>query len=346
MSITRASLLTTEQRACLRDALADRLLAVCFGSGVDSTAMLVALHDADLRPAIVTFANTGGEKPESIAHLDTMNEVLRTWGWPTITVCTKQPLPTTGYHDLFSSCVKLETLPSLAFGGKSCSIKWKQIPQDQMIKGAKSGPNARPPHPVWIEAQRTGQRIVKLIGYDAGRADLRRSGRLLDKDCDFDFVYPLQLLGWKREDCVSAIANTLGAHRVPIKSACYYCPASKPWELYWLAAHHPGLLERALHMERVALTGRHSRFDQVQFGTSWQDLVRNADRFPSSKTTVGLGRSFAWNHWARVNNVVDEAFRVHRDPIARGRFLRQAVPQTNDNALDVRSTTARTRCAA
>jgi len=49
-------------------------------------------------------------------------------------------------------------------------------------------------------------------------------------------------------------------------------------------------------MERVALTGKHSRFDAVEFGDSWENLVANADRFPSSKTTVGLGRKFAWNH--------------------------------------------------
>lgn len=82
---------------------------------------------------------------------------------------------------------------------------------------------------------------------------------------------------------------------VPIKSACFFCPASKMWELYWLAGHHPDLLERALVLERNALTGKHSRFDTIEFGTSWEDMVRNADRFPSTNTTVGLGRSFSWS---------------------------------------------------
>ena len=56
--------------------------------------------------------------------------------------------------------------------------------------------------------------------------------------------------------------------------------------------HHPELLERALFLERNALTGRHSRFNEVEFGATWEELVRNADRFPSSNTTVGLGRNF------------------------------------------------------
>jgi len=202
----------------------------------------------------------------------------------------------------------------------------------------KSGPNAGPPHPIWIEARQRGDRIVKLIGYDCGRADIRRSRNLPASDADFDYAYPLQILGWDRAVCIDVITEVLGAHMVPIKSACFFCPASKIWELYWLAAHHPDQLERALALERNALTGRHSRFSEVEFGASWDELVRTADRFPSSSTTVGLGRSFAWNQWARVNRVVDQNFRVRRGPADRARFLALADQLRDDgNALDARA---------
>jgi len=332
------AILTAKQRASLRSALVGRLVAVCFGAGVDSTAMLVALRAAGIRPHVITFADTGGEKPESIAHLARMNDVLRSWGWPVVDVCRKVPLPSTGYSDLYGNCMKNETLPSLAFGLKSCSIKWKGQVQDQFIKGARSGPAARPPHPLWLEAQRSGQRIVKLIGYDCGKADQRRAKVAAPADASFDFCFPLQLIGWARADCVGAIAQALGADMVPIKSACFFCPASKVHELYWLAATHPDLLEQALQLERNALTGRHSRFDAVEFGASWEDLVRTADRFPSTSTTVGLGRSFAWNQWARVNAVVDLAFRVKRDAASRARFLALAQgTRDEDNAYDARA---------
>lgn len=330
--------LTRRQRQLLRAALAGRLLAVCFGAGVDSTAMLIALRLARLRPDIVTFADLVAEKPLTIAHLDRMNRVLVEWGWEPIVVCRNNTLPGTGYSDLYGNCIANETLPSLAFGMKSCSIKWKQKPQDRAVKGSKSGPNATPPHPVWTEAQRRGERIIKLIGYDCGPADLRRSRKLPEADADFDYAYPLQSLGWTRADCVRVITETLGADMVPIKSACFFCPASKVWELYWLAGHYPDLLERALILERNALTGRHSRFSEIEFGASWDELVRTADRFPSSSTTVGLGRSFAWNQWARVNDVVDDAFRVKRGADDRARFLLLADHlRRDDNALDARA---------
>lgn len=331
-------LLSLEQRRRLRAALAGRLLAVCYGAGVDSTAMLVALKLAGLRPHIITFADMVAEKPPTLEHLDRMADVLAGWGWPPIVRCRKKTLPGTGYDDLYGNCIANETLPSLAFGLKSCSIKWKQGPQDQAIKGAASGPNAAAPHPIWLEAARRGDRIVKLIGYDCGRADLRRSRRLPAADTEFDYAYPLQVLGWDRGDCIHAIADTLGAHMVPIKSACFFCPASKVWELYWLAGHHPDLLERALILERNALTGRHSRFSEVEFGASWDELVRTAERFPSTSTTVGLGRSFAWNQWARINDVVDASFHVRRDPEDRARFQALARQgQAVGNALDARA---------
>lgn len=332
------AILTADQIRRLRQALAHRLLALCFGAGVDSTAMLVALRAAGIRPHIITFADTGGEKPETIAHIERINTVLASWGWPLITVCRKETLPTTGYTDLYGNCFANETLPSLAFGMKSCSVKWKHSPQDQLLKGARSGPNARPAHPLWTEAKSSGQRILKLIGYDCGAADMRRAKAAKAESSEFDFAYPLQLLGWQRTHCVSAIEVALGTDLVPIKSACFFCPASKAWELYWLAAHHPDLLQKALDLERRALTGRHSRFDSVEFGASWEELVRNADSFPSSNTSVGLGRSFAWNQWARVNGVVDGEFKVLRERQDKVRFAAMAnALREPDNALDSRA---------
>jgi hypothetical protein len=143
------------------------------------------------------------------------------------------------------------------------------------------------------------------------------------------------LSGWRRSDFVRAIEAHLGSDLVPVKSACFFCPASKEWELYWLAGHHPDLFEDALHMERRALTGRHSRFDEVDFGSTWEAMVRDAPSFPSTKTTVatlGLGRSFAWNHWARLKGVVDDDFKVRRNHLQRFIWLAEATDSRHPRA--------------
>jgi len=334
-------ILSPRQIEALRSNLIGRKVVLCFGAGVDSTAMIVALKAADIQPHVITMADTGGEKPETLEHVERMNLVLAGWGWPCVTMVKKIPLASTPYTDLYGNCISNETLPSLAFGLKSCSIKWKQVPQDQYLKGVQRGPMRRESHALWKAAQEDGDRIVKLIGYDCGKADMRRSAKPPPADADFDYQYPLQTIGWARPDCVSAIAKALGEQFIPTKSACWFCPASKEWELYWLAAYHPELLERALALEYRALTGRHSRFDSIEFGATWEELVKNHDRFPSNATSVGLGRSFAWCQWARVNKVTDSAFKVLRSPDDRLRFLlKYAELQKADNAQDIRTPAA------
>lgn len=281
-------------------------LNVCYGAGVDSTAMLMALADAGIRPDVITFADTGGEKPESYYQLHTMNLWLIKRGWPLINKCKKITLATTPYNDLEGNCTDNETLPSLAFGMKSCSIKWKQGPQDQFLKGVTRGPAKRPAHELWNRYLKTGKKIIKLIGYDSSPADIRRSKKIKTEDADFLYNYPLQTMGWSRPDCVDRIKAE--GMPVPIKSACWYCPASQKWELFWLAGQHPELFMRALEIEHKAMLGKHSRWDQEEcnYGEEWLDIVKTpSKRWPSMSVTIGLGRKFSWNRWARENSIVD-----------------------------------------
>lgn len=279
---------------------------VCAGLGVDSTAMLIALRNEGIRPDIITFADTGGEKPETIRYRHTLNLWLLKQNWPLVTVCRKRTLDTTPYDDLGGNCEHNETLPSLAFGMKSCSIKWKQNPQDALLKGITKGPNQCEPHPLWVDSQVTGKKIVKLIGYDNGKADIRRSKKTKREDDDFLYEYPLQDLGWTRPDCVAAIAEE--GLPVPVKSACYFCPASQKWELWWLAGAHPDKFMEALGIEHGAMVGKHSRWAQEEcnYGEDWLEIVQTPSKqWPSTKTTLGLGRSFSWNRWAREQGIVD-----------------------------------------
>jgi hypothetical protein len=55
---------------------------------------------------------------------------------------------------------------------------------------------------------------------------------------------------FNREKCKQIIANA--GLPVPVKSAWWFCPASKKHEISWLREHHPELLERALEIDRNA----------------------------------------------------------------------------------------------
>jgi hypothetical protein len=229
-------------------------LVVAYGLGVDSTAMLVEFAARGIRPDLILFADTGGEKPETYAYLDVIRPFLRRAGFPDVIVVRYQP-KWAAYHTLEGQCLHTGTLPSLAYGGKSCAVKFKVEPQHRFVC---SWPPA-------LTCWSRGGKVLKAIGYDAGPADSRR--HRYEEDAHYRFWYPLVEWNCDRDRCKQIISAA--GLPVPMKSACFFCPASKKEEIVWLREHHPELLDRALAIERNA----QAKLTSVK----------------------GLGRSFSWS---------------------------------------------------
>src|SRR5436305_3690196 len=139
-------------------------LVVAYGLGVDSTAMLVEFARRAIRPDLLLFADTGGEKPETYAYLPTIQRYLAGAGFPPVVTVRYEP-KRAPYSSLEGQCLHTGTLPSLAYGGRSCSLKWKKRPQDAYVRA-------------WPPARACGarrQKVVKAIGFDASPGDRRRA---------------------------------------------------------------------------------------------------------------------------------------------------------------------------
>jgi hypothetical protein len=131
------------------------------------------------------------------------------------------------------------------------------------------------------EERRTHAHVVKVIGLDAteqhrltwqqppptNEKPISRE-RWLDQNY-FVYWYPLMEWGYDRERCKKIIAHA--GLPIPVKSACFFCPASKKAEIASLQENHPELLERALQIERNA----QAKLTSVK----------------------GLGRSFSWQSY-------------------------------------------------
>lgn len=132
-------------------------LVVAYGLGVNSTAMLVEFANRGITPDLILFADTSGEKPETYAYLPVIQQYLKEVRFPEVITVRYEP-KWAAYNTLEGQCLHTGTLPSLAYGGKSCSLKYKRAPQDKFIL-SRFPPN---------ETIASGRRVVRAIGFDAG----------------------------------------------------------------------------------------------------------------------------------------------------------------------------------
>jgi hypothetical protein len=275
---------------------------VAYGAGVDSTALLVGLWERGDYPDAILFADTCGEKPETYHFLFLVDRWLAEHGFAISPKVWHRPpgydlpayrLPCERrlhvvqvvvndgkYGTLERNCLELGMLPSIAYGRRACSEKYKQRPQH---KWARRWP---PALAWWSKKDLIGRRrpVRKLIGYDADES-WRGPGEGMQGYTDdfYEYFYPLRLWGWRRADCLAALERA--GLPVPLKSACFFCPSSKKREVLALADQHPELFERAVRMERTAA--------------------------PNLDTVKGLGRSFSWEGLVRADR---RQLRLFADP--------------------------------
>lgn len=229
---------------------------VSWGGGVNSTAMVLAMHARQMRPDAILFADTGGEKPTTYAHLAQFSAWCVAHGLPAIVTVANDGM----YRTLERNCLEKAMLPSIAYGLKSCSDKYKRRPQE---KWAKSWAPA-------LACWAAGGKVRKVIGYDAGESHRVK----IPEDDAYSYWYPLIEWDMGREECIATIRQA--GLTVPSKSACFFCPSSKKREVLALAKDHPDLFERAVQMERAAAANLTS-VRGLGRTYSWETLVRADD---------------------------------------------------------------------
>lgn len=225
------------------------MIVAAFGGGVNSTAMLIGMVERGEKCDLILFADTGAEKPHTYEHVLEMSEWLVSKHMPPI-ITVQRTNRAQEPRNLEADCIVGKMLPSIAYGFKACSIKYKRDPQDKFCNSHDSC------RATWA----SGQKVVKLIGYDMDEPHRAR----IPEDDKYQYRYPLIEWNWGREECVAAI-DRAGLTQ-PGKSACFFCPSSKKQEILLLRRQYPDLAKRAVAMERNA------------------ELT----------SVKGLGRSFAW----------------------------------------------------
>lgn len=198
-----------------------------WGAGVDSTAMIVEMADRGDPIDMVLFADPGSEKRGTYAFIPLFRAWMADRGIPS-EIVRYQPRHFKHwppYATIAENMLTNATLPSVVFNRGSCSQKWKVSAQDSWTAQ-------------WEPARRcwdAGQRVVKLIGYDASPRDTQRYTHAVGcEDPRYDYRYPLREWGWDRAACERRILEA--GLPLPPKSSCFFCGSIKPEEVMELAA--------------------------------------------------------------------------------------------------------------
>lgn len=223
------------------------LVVVSYGGGVNSVAMLILLARHGITPHAITMADPGSERADTIRFRDV---VMPTWldahGFPPITVIDRI---SEGQHvarawrleTLRDECMRINALPSVAYGWKKCSAKYKGDPHRWWL-------NRQP----WAHAEwDAGRRIVKAIGYDTGEPTRALSAMRNTWEAPRLVPwYPLRDAGLDREECEELIADE--GLPPPPKSACTFCPNNTLAEWEALRRDEPERFAEAVEMSRNA----------------------------------------------------------------------------------------------
>ena len=207
----------------------DRLLAgapapivLAYGIGVDSTALLVELSARGEPPDLVLTADPGAEKPETYEY----QKLIAAWmaarriPYEVVRYVPRRFKHWPPYYSILANVLTNATLPSISLGRHSCSLKWKVAPQDAFLK------RWAPAQAAWAR----GQKVTRLIGYDASPADTRRYAHASAIDDPlFNCRYPLREWNWTRDRCIARIEAA--GLPVPPKSSCFFCGAIRPDEV-------------------------------------------------------------------------------------------------------------------
>lgn len=274
-------------------------MVLSFGGGVDSTGLLVNLARLKEPPDLIIFADTGAEKASTMAYLEVIREWLAEIGFPPLTIVRREGCQGKhGYYEtLEQECFTKAMFPSLAYHrNHSCATKWKVEPTERFIKSWE------PARLAWMY----GMPVIQMIGFESEKHEIARCNRLPEND-RYQYRMPLIEWGWTRARCIEEIernhllgdiAARHGVPAVPPKSACYFCPASKPEELVQLRRSEPELLLKALELEQLVAPKLRS------LEGLWGKKTR---RRPGSWTEFATGRKLETGDRAGTNSVVSAA---------------------------------------
>lgn len=227
----------------------------CAGLGVNTIAYLILCTKKGIYFDHILFADPGKENPGTYTYREYFNEWLIANGQPSIKTLYKED-KNGDRLSLYDDSLKNISLPSIAYGFKTCSQKFKIWPVDKFLNNDESA-----------KAHiKNGNKINLYKGIDADE----EYRAIEDPNKKYKNVYPLIEANMGRFECIKIILDA--GLRLPPKSSCTFCPSMKPWEIIELYENEPKEFYDAIAMERNA-NERLLSVKGLGRDFSWWDLI-------------------------------------------------------------------------
>lgn len=240
----------------IKGVISNTLNVAAAGVGVNTFAYLIECTKRGIVFEKILFADPGSEYKETYDSIPVLNEWLINNGQPEVTI-VRQLNKNGEFIGLYQDCYNINSLPSIIFGRKSCSAKFKISPQEKYLN------NYEPAQYVWS----TGTQVNLFIGYDADESHRTSKDYSNDK---YNLIYPLVDLDMGRFECISSIRES--GLTVPKKSSCTFCPSHKPWEVVELYKNDRPEFYRCIDLERNSKE-RMTNIKGLGRDWSWWELI-------------------------------------------------------------------------
>jgi PP-loop superfamily ATP-utilizing enzyme len=261
---------------------------VSYGGGVQSTALLVLAAEGKIEADAFLFANVGDDS-EHPATLDYVREVAMPFADEYgIALHELHRVKRNGERETLWGRLMREDSRSLpipvrmpdtgAPGTRSCTADFKI----RVIARWLREHGATKTNPATVMLGISTDEIQRAKPGIDPRAPLQRR------------VYPLLDLGMDRADCEAAIRRA--GLPVPPKSACFFCPFTKPARFQQMRHEEPDLYERAVELERT-LNLRRDRLGKnrvflTRFGRPLDEVTS-----PDQQLSLALGTGDCESGW-------------------------------------------------
>lgn len=233
---------------------------VLMGGMGDDTAMLIAeLYERGFEPDEIVFCDTGSEFPHTYEFIKFLQNWCDKNKWSKVVILKKldkfdQPL------SVISLCQSQNTLPAVAFGSKSCSLRFKAETADKYFNnkiecwvawGSKKSvfnDKTKEMEEFYAKGTRinthTGK-ILRIVGLNEDEPNRVAKWRNEPKWCQ---SFPL--FDWGIGEHESDAVERVGLY-YPGKSSCTVCPNMSHGEIAMLRDNYPEIHKQSLSIESV-----------------------------------------------------------------------------------------------